>query len=170
MKLFRCSLCANAYLGDSTLSHCPFCSVDGRHLLPATEWQDIVVSELSVQSQGNLEQAMQLEADAAKFYNVAYETASDPLFEAMFSALSRMEYEHAATIARLLDVDVPAPAEAPSFVSAVEYLAAANKLEKKIARFYKTAAREANEPDIKTLFTAFGEAAREHTNISKLGQ
>ena len=33
MKLFRCSLCANAYLGDGTLSHCPFCSVDGRQLL-----------------------------------------------------------------------------------------------------------------------------------------
>ena len=170
MKVVRCTVCGNSYLGEVTLSRCPFCSVDRRHLVPAPEWQETVLTELSPTSRANLERALQLASDSAEFYEVACESASDPVFEAMFGALARSEAEHAGAIARLLDAEVPRPTEAPSFVSAVEYLAAATKREKKVARFYAKAGAKAEETAVKSFFAALAESAAEHMSLSKLSQ
>ena len=108
LKLFRCRICGDPYLGSEAPSFCPFCGAPQRYMAPAAEYVDRNdVPNLSARSRANLEKALDLEVRNAAFYMCASNCAPDPLDKAMFKALWRTEAEHASVICKLLKVPKP---------------------------------------------------------------
>ena len=97
LKLFRCRICGDPYLGSEAPSFCPFCGAPQKYMAPAEDYVDRNdVPNLSARSRANLEKALDLEVRNAAFYMCASNCAPDPLDKAMFKALWRTEAEHAS--------------------------------------------------------------------------
>ncbi|MBI4643842.1 MAG: ferritin [Deltaproteobacteria bacterium] len=108
MKLYRCQICGDPYLGSEPPSFCPFCGAPQRYMVPAENYVDRnTVPNLSAKSRENLEKALDLEVKNAAFYFCASNCAPDPLSQAMFKALARTEAEHASLICKILKVPKP---------------------------------------------------------------
>ena len=108
LKLFRCRICGDPYLGSEPPSFCPFCGAPQKYMVPAADYVDRNdVPNLSALSRANLEKALDLEVRNAAFYMCASNCAPDAPDKAMFKALWRTEAEHASLICKLLKVAKP---------------------------------------------------------------
>ena len=170
LKLFRCKICGDPYLGSEPPSFCPFCGAPERYMQPAEEYVDRnTVPNLSAKSKENLEKALALEVSNASFYMCASNCAPAPVDQAMFKALSKIEAEHASLICKILKVAKPEikPDEKACLKDPKANYAAAYDREKKAAAFYNQAAQEATEDRVKEVFAALTEVETYHIALDK---
>ncbi len=169
LRLFRCQICGDPYLGSEPPSFCPFCGAPQRYMAPAEEYVDRnTVANLSSRSRQNLEKALDLEVRNAAFYLCACHCAPDLLSQAMFKALARTESEHASIICKVLKV--PKPEIKPDAKACLKNpranFAAAHGREERVVAFYGQAAAEAVEDRVKEIFAALTEVETYHIAIS----
>ncbi|MEW6659962.1 MAG: ferritin family protein [Thermodesulfobacteriota bacterium] len=170
LKLFRCRICGDPYLGSEPPSFCPFCGAPQRYMLTAEEYVDRnTVPNLSAKSRENLEKALDLEVKNASFYMCASHCAPDPLSQAMFKALSKTEAEHASLICKILKVPKPEikPDEKACLKDPKANFAAAHGREERAVAFYSQAAKEATEDRVKEVFAALTEVETYHIALSE---
>ena len=170
LKLFRCRICGDPYLGSEAPSFCPFCGAPQRYMAPAADYVDRNdVPNLSARSRANLEKALDLEVRNAAFYMCASNCAPAPLDKAMFKALWRTESEHASVICKLLKVPKPEikPDEQACLKDPRANFAAAQEHEQSAVIFYGQSAKEASEDRIKEVFTALTEVETYHIALSE---
>jgi rubrerythrin len=170
MKLFRCRICGDPYLGAVAPSFCPFCGAPEEYMVPAEEYVDKNdVPNLSERSRANLEKALQLEVNNASFYLCASNCAPDPLSQAMFKALSKAEAEHASLISKILKVKKPdiQPDDKACRKDPKANYAESHEREKRAVAFYSQAAAEATEDRVKEVFTALTEIESFHIALSE---
>ena len=170
LKLFRCRICGDPYLGSEAPSFCPFCGAPQRYMAPAAEYVDRNdVPNLSARSRANLEKALDLEVRNAAFYMCASNCAPAPLDKAMFKALWRTESEHASVICKLLKVPKPEikPDEQACLKDPRANFAAAHGREERAVAFYAQSAAEATEDRVKEVFAALTEVEGYHIALSE---
>lgn len=171
MKVWRCRICGDPYVGAEAPSHCPFCGAERKYIIPAADWVEPVVDSLSDVSKANLESALGLEVSNAEFYLAAAKEAEGKDHEAfaMFKAISKVEAEHASTIVKLLKVDKPAVSHKPELSkgSVLENMKDAHAREARAIRHYGKAAEAAAEPRVKEVFAAFVEIEQTHLDLSE---
>ena len=170
MKLFRCRICGDPYLGAAPPSFCPFCGAPEKYMVPAEEYVDRNdVPNLSERSRTNLEKALQLEVGNASFYMCASNCAPDPLSQAMFKALSKAESEHASLICKILKVKKPEikPDETACRKDPKANFADSHEREKRAVAFYSASANEATEDRVKEVFNALTEIESYHIALSE---
>jgi len=170
MKLFRCIICGDPYLGSAPPSFCPFCGAPEKYLVPAEDYRDRNdIPNLSGRSRENLEKALQLEISNAAFYMCASKCSPEPVSQAMFKALSKAEAEHASVICKILKVAKPEikPDEQACQRDPKANFAASHEREKRAVAFYSQAAAEAVEERVKELFTGLTEIESYHIAISE---
>ena len=170
LKLFRCRICGDPYLGSDPPSYCPFCGAPQKYMQPAEEYVDRnEVPNLSDRSRANLEKALDLEVRNAAFYMCAADCAPDPFSKAMFKALWRTEAEHASLICKILKV--PKPEIKPDDQACLKIpkanFAAAHGREERAVAFYAQSATEASEDRVKEVFTALTEVETYHIALSE---
>ncbi|HPE06313.1 MAG TPA: hypothetical protein PLW50_01175, partial [Smithellaceae bacterium] len=69
VKLYRCIICGDAYIGASPPANCPFC---GAHMEYIVEAKEVVVNfdvPLSAKDRANAEHALNVEISNATFYS-----------------------------------------------------------------------------------------------------
>lgn len=166
MRVFRCRICGDAYIGEEKPTHCPFCGAPSKYLIPAEKWtagQD-EVKGLSKQSRENLEKALQLELSNTGFYQAASKATRDQEIMAMFKALSKVELEHAKTISKLIN---PPEWEIREEKTATDKENIKNALqrEERATKFYGQFLAQATEPRVREIFQALIEVEETHTNL-----
>ena len=111
VKIFRCRICGDPYIGVEAPTRCPFCGAKQKFFVEAEEWNpDEFNVELSNISQKNLGTALKLELDNAAFYDCAKnaaDKAADQYSLAKFKALMKVEREHASAISKFLKISLP---------------------------------------------------------------
>lgn len=164
MKIFRCQICGDPYLGSAKPSNCPFCGAPAKYIVLAREWREREVVQLSQKSRQNLERALELEVNNTRFYRCSAQATDDEEARAMFTALSRIESEHASTISKILGIAKPPIEDDPSACppALAKNLAEAHDREQNATAFYGKAAKEAEEPRVKEIFTALVEIESDH--------
>jgi len=170
LKLFRCQICGDPYLGSEPPSFCPFCGAPRRYMVPAEDYVDRnTVPNLSQLSRENLEKALDLEVRNASFYYCAANCAPDPVSQAMFKALARTEAEHASLICKILKVPKPEikPDEKACLKDPKANFGAAHGREEKAVAFYSQAAKDATEDRVKEVFSALTEVETYHIALSE---
>ena len=110
VKVFRCRICGDPYIGTEAPTQCPFCGAPLRFFVEAQDWNpDEFNVNLSDISKKNLESALQLELDNAAFYDCAKnaaDKAGDYYSLAKFKALMKVEREHASAISKFLKINI----------------------------------------------------------------
>jgi len=170
LKLFRCRICGDPYLGSDPPSYCPFCGAPQKYMQPAEEYVDRnEVPNLSDRSRANLEKALDLEVKNAAFYMCAADCAPDLWSKAMFKALWRTEAEHASLICKILKVPKPEikPDDKACLKDPKANFAAAHGREERAVAFYGQSAQEASEDRVKEVFTALTEVETYHIALSE---
>ncbi len=168
VKVFRCKICGEGYIGDSAPTHCPFCGAHEEHIVSASEWKWPRV-ELSEVSRKNLLAALDLEVSNSEFYFCAARKASNEADQVMFKRLAKVEREHADTIVKLLksggheiskDKDVCSNEN-------VDNLRESNERETNAIAHYSRFLSESTEERVREVFSAIIEIEKDHLSLSE---
>ena len=167
VKLWRCEICGDPYVGSAPPQNCPFC---GAHQPYIKEAKQLTVSfdvTLSEKDKANAERALQVEVSNAAFYFCAAEKTDDDEGKLLFKALGKIEAEHAAIWRKILKLSkVPTGNEECHRVNA-DNLEESHAREERAIAFYKKAAEESDNARLKQIFTALVEIETDHLHLSE---
>ena len=169
IKVFRCRICGDPYIGEEAPKQCPFCGADQRFFVEAQDWNpDEFNVSLSEKSKENLKAALQLELDNAAFYDCAKnvaDKADDHYSVAKFKALMKVEREHASAISKFLKISASEleklKCNSNSKANSKEGWEREDRAIKKYAKFRD----EATEDRLKEFFGALVEIETDHLNL-----
>jgi len=169
VKVYRCRICGDSYIGEEIPTQCPFCGAHKRFFVEACDWNpDEFNVKLSEITQKNLKAALQLELDNASFYNCAKKTADDlddKYGIAKFKALMKVEREHASAISKFLKISRPElekqACNADSKANSKEGYEREDRAIKAYAKFRD----EAVEPRLKEFFSSLVEIETDHLDL-----
>lgn len=169
VKVFRCRICREPYIGEEAPSKCPFCGASTMYFIPAEEWnQSEYTIEISEVSKTNLEAALSLELSNTAFYqcamNAAYATGNEYGY-AKFKALKKVENEHADAIAKLLQIQQPSLKKIPCSMDFIKNTQEGWDRENRAIKSYAKFAMEAMEPQLKQFFNALVEIETDHLEL-----
>jgi len=167
VKLWRCEICGDPYVGEVPPQNCPFC---GAHLLYIKEAKKAAVNfdvTLSEKDRANVERALKVEVSNSTFYFCAAEKTDDAEGKLLFKALGKIEAEHAAIWRKILKLSkVPAGSET-CHVENVENLKESHAREERAIAFYKKSAEESDNSRVKQIFESLVEIETDHLHLSE---
>ncbi len=169
VRVLRCRLCRESYIGEEAPSRCPFCGAAALYFVPAEEWKPSdYIFEISDVSKANLEAALQLELSNTEFYLCAMNAAKasgDEYGYAKFKALKKVENEHADAIVKLLKIEEP-PLKTVACSDDFEANTREGwERENRAIQSYAKFAEEATEMQLKQFFGALVEIEAEHLEL-----
>lgn len=167
VRLWRCEICGDPYIGEEPPANCPFCGAHGRYIREAKSAKVNFDVDLNMKEKENVEHALEVEVSNAAFYFCAAEKTDDVEGKLLFKALGKVEAEHAAVWRKILKLDsVPKGAES-CHISNKENLEESHARETRAIGFYSRAAAESSNPRIKQIFEAFIEVETDHLMLSE---
>lgn len=172
MKIYRCRICDEAYLGRRKPANCPFCGAPEKYMMLAKNWKEEMISTLTDLSEKNLKSAIDLEIESSGFYRCAARVAEDEEVKAMFCALAKIEAEHVVTLRRMLGLP-RAPSnehEGRCYPTDTQNLAEACRKEELCVAFYDEAAKQASEKRVREVLVALADMERDHLVLSSRRQ
>jgi len=169
IKVFRCRICGDPYIGEEAPKQCPFCGANLKYFVEAQDWnpEEFNVS-LSEISRKNLEAALQLELDNAAFYDCAKnaaDKANDQYSLAKFKALMKVEREHASAISKFLKISRPELEKQACNANAAANTKEGWEREDRAIKAYSKFRDEATEPRLKEFFGVLVEIETDHLDL-----
>jgi len=169
VKVFRCRICGDPYIGENPPTHCPFCGAKAQYIIDAHDWDSGEFDvELSAVSRQNLEAALDLEMGNAAFYACARDKAAadgDEYMLAKFKCLMKVEAEHASAICKFLKIDKPELSPGACSADATENSHEGYERENRAIQAYAPFRDEASEPRMKEFFSALVEIETDHLDL-----
>jgi rubrerythrin len=169
IKVFRCRICGDPYIGSEPPMQCPFCGAQKKYFISADEWNinefSITLSEISKK---NLKAALQLELDNAGFYDCAKkaaEEANDQYSFAKFKALMKVEREHASAISKFLKISRPELEKQTCNSNSKANSKEGFEREDRAIKAYSKFRDEATESRLKEFFGALVEIETDHLDL-----
>ncbi|MFH1239756.1 MAG: ferritin family protein [Candidatus Diapherotrites archaeon] len=167
IKLFRCRICGDPYIGEHAPSRCPFCGAYEKFIVEAKDYNETFDVKLNETDKKNVETALGLEIDNTAFYLCAAEKTDDAEGKQLFKALAKVETEHAIIWRKILKL--PKEQTEKSLKCAIantDNLKESHTREERAINFYKKAAQESENKRVKTLFAAIVQIETDHLNLS----
>jgi len=169
VRVFRCRLCRESYIGEEAPSRCPFCGAPGWFFIPAEKWNPSeYIFEVSDVSKANLEAALKLEFSNTEFYLCAMKAAQasgDEYGYAKFKALKNVENEHAEAIVELLKIKEPPLKTISCSKDFKENTQEGWERENRAIKAYAKFAKEAPELQLKQFFESLVEIETDHLEL-----
>jgi len=169
MKVYRCRVCGEVYLGTEMPKSCPFCGAHEKYFVLAKEWRLIHAESLSDIAKEYLNKALDIEIDNTNFYKAVSGRTKNSFISSMFKGLSKVEREHASTICKHLKIEMPnsnvgLDKAVDSDKANVEETL---RREQRAVKAYTEAMGKVPEKEIKELFKALMEIESDHIVLSK---
>ncbi len=169
VRVLRCRLCRESYIGEEVPSRCPFCGAPGWFFIPAENWNPAeYVFEISDVSKANLEAALKLELSNTEFYLCAMKAAQasrDEYGYAKFKALKNVENEHAEAIVKLLKITEPQLKTISCSKDFKENTQEGWERENRAIKAYANFAKKAAEPQMRQFFESLVEVEKDHLEL-----
>jgi len=169
IKVFRCRICGDPYIGTEAPTRCPFCGALTDYFVEADEWNPNEFSvDLTPVEKKNLEAALQLELDNAAFYDCAKaqaEQKQDQYHLAKFKALMKVEREHASAISKFLQMSRPDLEKKMCSTDMKANTQEGWERENRAIKAYTTFRDEATSPRLKEFFNALVEIETDHLDL-----
>lgn len=167
VKLYRCQICGDGYIGVNPPTNCPFCGAHTEYIVEAKEAVVNFDVPLSAKDRANAEHALQVEISNSAFYMCAANKTDDSEGKILFKALGKIEAEHASVWRKILKRDSVAPGNDACHVENVKNLKESHERETRAIHFYRKAAAEADHPRIKQIFEALVDIETDHLHLSE---
>ena len=169
IKVFRCRICGDSYIGSEAPIQCPFCGAQQRYFVEAKLWNDNEFNvNLSETTKKNLEDALQIELDNAAFYSCSYKAAEekkDHYNLAKFKALMKVEREHASAISKFLKISRPELEKHSCSSNSKENTKEGFDRENRAIKAYSKFRDETSELRLKEFFDALVEIETDHLDL-----
>jgi len=167
VKLWRCEICGDPYIGEEPPANCPFCGAHRKYIREAKEISVSFDVELNNRDKANAEHALQVEISNAAFYFCAAEKTDDAEGKLLFKALGKVEREHAVVWKKILKLESFPKGDDLCHPSNRENLKDSHARETKAIAFYKKAASESENKRVKQIFESFIEVETDHLELSE---
>ena len=167
VKLWRCEICGDPYIGDETPSNCPFCGARRKYI---KEFKNAKVNfdvELNDKDKANAEYALQVEISNTAFYFCAAKKVQEIEGQKLFKALGKVEAEHASIWKKILKLDSMPDGNDSCSAEYKDDLEDSHTRETKAIEFYKKAAEESINKRVKEIFVALVEVETDHLLLSE---
>lgn len=167
VKLWRCVICGDPYVGVNPPTNCPFC---GAHQEFFKEAKDAVVNfemPLTAKDKANAEHAIQVEVSNAAFYFCAADKTDDAEGKLLFKALGKIEAEHAGIWRKVLRLPKAPQGSETCHAENLKNLNESHERETRAIAFYKKAAEESDHDRLKQIFRALVEIETDHLHLSE---
>ena len=169
VRVFRCRICRDPYIGEEPPSRCPFCGAPELYFIPAEEWDPSeYIFEISDISKTNLKAALKLELGNTAFYLCAMNASKengDEYGYAEFKALKKVENEHADAILKFLKIKPPDLEDVPCSEDFKKNTQEGWQREDRAIKAYAKFAREAPEKQLRQFFKSLVEIETDHLDI-----
>ncbi len=169
MKVYRCQICGEVYLGEEKPKSCPFCGAHEEYFVSAEDWKLLHNGDLSDVTKANLRKALDLEINNTNFYKAISAKSKDVYVSSMFKGLSKVEREHASAICKHLRIAKPDSSEGADKAvdSDIENIKEAARREKNAVKFYGEASAHTPEKEIKEFFRALMQIESDHIILTE---
>lgn len=167
VKLFRCLICGDPYVGESPPANCPFCGAHQPYFKEAKDSAVVFEVPLTEKDRANAEHALGVEVSNAAFYFCAAAKTDDAEGALLFTALGKIESEHAAIWKKVLRLAKEPAGNETCHLHNVENLNESHERETRAIAFYKKAAKESDHDRLKQIFEALVEIETDHLHLSE---
>ncbi len=167
VKLFKCEVCGDPYIGEEAPANCPFCGAHKQYIKQAKDTNvsfDVVLNEVD---KANAKHALEVEISNAAFYFCASKKTDDDEGKLLFKALGKVEAEHASIWKKILKQDNILGGNDTCQTSKSENLKESHARETRAIEFYEKAAGESENLRVKELFEALVEIEKDHLVFSE---
>src|SRR5450830_544803 len=115
MKMYRCRVCGETYLGSEAPSDCPFCGADRELIVDTGDYpEDINAVQLTEVEHADLETAIELERSNTRFYLAMAQRGDNSTLANAYKRLAAVETEHCLLFCKLARQPKPADLPEPS--------------------------------------------------------
>ncbi|MFV2040421.1 MAG: ferritin family protein [Candidatus Hydrothermarchaeales archaeon] len=169
LKLWRCQICGDPYLGEEKPVNCPFCGAHERQMVIQAAYVNRVgaIPNLTEATHRNLEAALELEIGNAQFYACAAGKSETDEAKNLFKILGKVESEHASVLCKAMGIKKPAITEADICGGDFqENLAESHRREEGAIKHYGKFLSEAVEPRAQEIFSALVAIESDHLSLS----
>lgn len=165
MKLHRCRICGETYLGYDTPSNCPFCGAHASYFVLSEDYPENVNDvQLTEVEHADLETSIEIETSNARFYLAMAARKDNKKLSSAYKRLSKIEAEHCSVFCKL--AKMPKPAD---LLEAGEELGSWDadideslKRETRASALYAEFAGRATSPRLVEVWTAVSEVEADH--------
>lgn len=114
MRIYRCRICGETYLGTEAPSRCPFCGAAEELLVDTRDYpEDINAVALTESERADLETSIELERSNTRFYLAMAARTDNKKLASAYKRLANVEAEHCSLFCKLADVPKPADLREP---------------------------------------------------------
>lgn len=166
VKLWRCEICGDPYIGEAPPANCPFCGAYKKYIKDAKLAEVNFDVDLTEKDKANVEKALQVEISNAAFYFCAAKETDDAEGKLLFKALGKVESEHASIWRKILKLDSVPKGEDSCHTNNKENLQESHDRETRAIDFYRKAAEESENARVKQIFEALIEVETDHLHLS----
>ncbi len=173
MKMYRCRICGETYLGSEIPSHCPFCGAHRDLIVESERYPaDINDVQLTEVERADVEEAIELERANTRFYLGMAKHKDDPVLSSAYKRLAKVEAEHCELFCKLARVDEPDDLSTPMDVPADWCANIEESLarEQRASRFYAEASARATSERIREVFAAVSDVEADHIMLDHEAQ
>ena len=167
VKLWRCEICGDSYIGEEPPTHCPFCGAHKQFIKESKKAEVTFDIELNDKDQKNVVHALEVEMSNAAFYFCAAEKTENDEGKLLFKALGKVEAEHANIWRKVLKLKTLPKEKEPCKSNYKENLEDSHARETRAIEFYKNSAEETENKRLKTIFEALSVIEDDHLHLSE---
>jgi rubrerythrin len=114
MKIYRCRICGETYLGSEAPAMCPFCGAHVEFLVDTAEYpEDINHIQPTEIERVDLETSIDLELANTRFYLAMAQRCDNPALASAYKRLASVEAEHCSLFCKLAKQPKPADLREP---------------------------------------------------------
>ena len=114
MKIYRCRICGETYLGSEPPAMCPFCGAHMELLVDTADYpEDINGIQPTEVERADLETSIDLELSNTRFYLAMSKRCDNPKLASAYKRLAAVESEHCSLFSKLADTPKPTDLREP---------------------------------------------------------
>ncbi len=171
LKMYRCRICGETYLGYEEPGNCPFC---GAHVefFVAPEQYDAAINrvDLTETERGDLDSSIELEHANTRFYLGMAERKDNDTLRSAYKRLAKVEAEHCSLFCKLAGVPKPADLLVPGETTGswAGDIAESAARENRATALYASFAARATSPRLREVWEAVSAVEADHITLDEL--
>ena len=170
MRMLRCRICGDTYLGTEAPSRCPFCGAGRGYFVEAGGFSDAENHmQLTEVERDHVRTAVGIERSNARYYQAAAALAGDEDLSSAFKRLAKIEAEHCVIFSKLLGEPQPddlngSEGSPRDWCAAIEE---SRSRETRAQAFYDEVVAAATNERVREVFEAIRDVERDHLAVDE---
>jgi rubrerythrin/rubredoxin len=171
LRIYRCRICGEVYLGYDVPENCPFCGVKTEFLEDPEKYpagiNDLTITETE---RADLETSISIETSNTRFYLGMAERKDNDTLRATYKRLAKIEAEHCSVFCKLAKVNKPTELLAASETTGAwkTDIEESLKRENRATALYAEFAERATSPRLREVWRAISDVEADHVTLDNL--